>query len=66
MRVRVDLDKCQGYANCVGVAPDIFDLTDEGTVVLLEESPSPDRAADVVRAVQLCPAQAISVEDLPE
>jgi len=65
MKVRVDLDKCQGYANCVGVAPDIFDLSEEGTVVLLEENPSADRAGDVQRAVQLCPAQAISVEDLP-
>lgn len=65
MRVRVDLDRCQGYGNCVGVAPDVFDLSDEGFVELLQEHPSDDRAEDVRQAVQLCPTQAIAVDDLP-
>jgi ferredoxin len=65
MRVSVDLDRCQGYGNCVMTAPDVFDLGDNGLVVLLEERPSDDRADDVVQAVKLCPTQAIAVEDLP-
>jgi ferredoxin len=65
MRVRVDLSRCQGYGNCVGAAPDVFDLTDNGLVLLLEEQPTDDRAADVLQAVRLCPVQAISTEDAP-
>jgi ferredoxin len=65
MRVSVDLGKCQGYANCVAVAPDVFDLADNGLVLLLEEEPADDRAEDVQQAVRLCPVQAIVVEDLP-
>lgn len=65
MRVRVDLDKCQGYGNCVAAAPDVFDLADNGLVLLLEETQSDDRAEDVLQAVKLCPVQAIDVEGLP-
>lgn len=65
MKVRVDLDRCQGYGNCVGVAPDVFDLDSRGLVVLLNEEPSADRADDVRQAVKLCPVQAIAIEDGP-
>jgi ferredoxin len=65
VRVHVDLDKCQGYGNCVGAAPDVFDLDDRGLVTLLTEEPSDDRAEDVLQAEKLCPVQAISIEDLP-
>jgi ferredoxin len=66
MRVRVDLDLCQGYANCVGVAPDVFDLADNGQVLLVEENPLADRADAVQQAVRLCPVQAIAVDDPPQ
>ena len=36
MRIAVDLSKCDGYANCVMAAPDVFDLGDDGLVVVLE------------------------------
>jgi ferredoxin len=65
MRVQVDLTKCQGYGNCVGAAPDVFDLDDRGLVLLLEEHPADALAEAVVQAVQLCPVQAITVEDRP-
>ena len=63
MRVRVDLDRCQGYGNCVVTAPDVFDLSDDGLVVLLEEHPSAERAEDVLNAAKLCPVQAIAVDE---
>jgi ferredoxin len=63
MRVRVDLDKCQGYGNCLGPAPDVFDLNDQGLVLLLTDEPTDDRAAAVREAAGLCPVQAISLED---
>lgn len=66
MRVRVDLDRCQGYGNCVVTAPDVFDLSDDGLVLLLEEQPAAERAEDVLKAVKLCPVQAIAVDDLPD
>ena len=34
MRVKVDHDRCEGNAVCLGIAPDIFDLDDEDYAVV--------------------------------
>jgi ferredoxin len=61
--VKVDLQACQGYANCVVGASDYFDLDDDGIVVLLKtEVPEADRAR-VTEAARSCPASALTVED---
>lgn len=61
MRVLVDLNKCQLYAQCCFLAPSVFKL--EGEEVL-SYHPAPDEAfrERVVRAAAACPVLAISVE----
>lgn len=62
-RVLLDLDRCQGYANCVMVAPDIFDLDDAtGTAILKQESPDDSLRGAAEEAVRQCPAEALAVE----
>ena len=56
-----DLAKCQGYAICVVTAPDLFDLDDEGTVVMLKQHVSDDEAAHAEEAVASCPAVALAL-----
>jgi ferredoxin len=64
MRVRVDRDLCIATGNCVLTAPDVFDQDeDDGTVVVLSESIGSDQEDAVRKAVTLCPAHVISVED---
>ena len=64
MRVRVDRDLCIGTGNCVLTAPDAFDQDEaDGTVVVLTESIRSDQQDAVRKAVILCPARVISVED---
>lgn len=64
MRVVVDLSRCQGYANCVGVAPEIFDLDAEtGQAVVLQEDPPADQREPALQAEAGCPVQAIVVEN---
>jgi ferredoxin len=57
----VDLDRCQGYAQCCFLAPDVFELHGEEA---LWYDPTPDRAQreHVLRAAAACPVQAIEVE----
>lgn len=63
MKVTIDQDKCVASGQCVMAAEDVFDQRDEdGVVVLLEDSPSPERAEDVEQAATVCPALAITVE----
>ena len=62
-RVAVDLDTCQGYANCVMVAPDIFDIDEQtGTAIVLQETPDDSLRATAEDAARQCPTEAITVE----
>ncbi|QBI53649.1 ferredoxin [Streptomonospora litoralis] len=64
MKLVLDLDACQGYANCLIESPGLFDI-DDGTdkAVLLDETPAEDRRAEAEAAVRGCPARAISIEN---
>lgn len=62
MRVVTDLDKCCGNGQCVMDAPDVFDQNDDdGTVILLQPSPSPEQRSAVLDAARHCPTEAIEV-----
>jgi ferredoxin len=64
MKVVVDLNTCQGYANCVAEAPDLFDVDDEtGKAIVLMEEFGADLADDAQRAVDDCPVSAITIVD---
>jgi ferredoxin len=63
MRVIVDRDACISSGQCVLTEPAVFDQTDDGVVLLLDECP-PAELLDAVReAESLCPALAITVTD---
>jgi ferredoxin len=62
-RVTVDLNRCQGYGNCVSAAPDVFDLDDSGLAVVLKEDVGEEELAAVRQAVGLCPVAAIAIEE---
>ena len=63
MKVRIDTDLCAGFGICVGIAPEIFELHEDGyATVLLSEVP-PEFQDLVRRAASQCPAQAIVVSD---
>jgi ferredoxin len=63
MRIVVDLNRCQGYAQCVPLAPDVLKLIGEE---VLAYDPNPDDAQRlrVLRAAASCPVQAIVVDQL--
>ena len=65
LKVRVDLEKCIGAGHCVLRAPRIFDQRDDGMVILLDESPPPELHAAARKAADLCPSQAITIEEIP-
>jgi ferredoxin len=63
LRVIVDQDACICSGQCVLTAPDVFDQSDEGFVVLLDDQPPAVLAEDVRQAAATCPALAIIVEE---
>ena len=65
LKIRVDLEKCIGSGHCVLTAPRIFDQGDDGIVVLVDGFPAPELHAAAHKAADLCPSQAITVEEVP-
>ncbi|MEU0568805.1 ferredoxin [Nonomuraea sp. NPDC005983] len=62
MKITADTTVCIGAGMCALTVPQIFDQSeDEGTVVVLDETPPAEQEAAVQRAVTLCPSGAISV-----
>ncbi len=62
-RVHVDRERCVGSGSCEMLAPAVFEVDDEGTLVLLTPEP-PDEELPAVRdAVTACPTQALSLTD---
>jgi ferredoxin len=63
MKVTAEQDKCVSAGNCVAHAPLVFDQDeDDGSVILLDPTPSDDLADAVRGAAAACPAMAIRVE----
>ncbi|WP_326547203.1 ferredoxin [Mycolicibacterium sp. ND9-15] len=61
MRVEVDLDKCTGHGICESIAEEVFEVGDDGIVVIGEvERPESDRER-MQRAVTQCPAAALRI-----
>ncbi|MDL4771890.1 MULTISPECIES: ferredoxin [Thermomonosporaceae] len=63
MRVRVDPLVCEANAVCVGLAPEVFDLTDDDELEILRPDVPPDQADKVRHAVRSCPKAALSLEE---
>ncbi len=63
MRVEVDLDKCTGHGICESSADDVFEVQDDGTVLIhSNERPESDRER-MRQAVTQCPAAALRLVD---
>ena len=61
MRIVVDLNRCEAYAQCVFLAPDVFTLHGE-EALLYEPRVADADVPDVLRAAAACPVQAILVD----
>lgn len=63
MRVDVDLTRCTGHGICESIAEDVFEVQDDGTVVIHGAvRPEADRAR-MQQAVTQCPAAALRLDD---
>jgi ferredoxin len=68
LRVRVDLDLCQGHGLCQEEAPEVFRVVDRPgeyaqVEVILEEPPESLRDA-VKSAERFCPNRVIAIEEV--
>ncbi|TFE58277.1 ferredoxin [Streptomyces sp. ICN441] len=62
MKVVVDTDKCQDHGQCAFATPDVFSMDVEGHLVYVSE-PGEALRDGVEEAADVCPLQAIRIED---
>ena len=65
MKVRVNSEICAGFGICLGIAPEVFQLHDDGYAIVLVSDVKPEDEDAMRRAASQCPAQAISLSDDP-
>lgn len=61
IKVVADLSRCQGYANCMDAAPEVYDLGDNGLVVVKLTEPGADQVEAARQGAALCPVQALTI-----
>lgn len=63
MKIAVDRGKCTALGNCESLAPDYFEVGDDGELAVLREDVNDDQRALIEQAVAGCPTAALSVTD---
>jgi ferredoxin len=61
--VGVDRDRCVGSGTYEALAPQVFEVGDDGVLVLLRPEPADEDLSDVRDAVQACPTRALALAD---
>ncbi|MBH0024825.1 MULTISPECIES: ferredoxin [unclassified Salinibacterium] len=62
MRIVVDRGRCTGIGICESLAPEHFEVSDDGSLLLLSETVTDADLEDVETAVRSCPAKALKLE----
>lgn len=61
--IKYHKDKCIGAASCVKLAPDTWELDDEGLAICKKTTFTEEELAKQVKAAKSCPAHAIEIYD---
>ena len=65
MRVAVNSELCQGHNRCFALAPELFDVDDYGSAVVIGDGEVSAELADKARlAMANCPEYAITIIDV--
>ena len=63
MKVRVDRKLCEANGVCVALAPEVFELQPDDSLLVLDDAPPPELRATVENAVAGCPRAALRIEE---
>ncbi len=65
-KIVVDRTRCTGLGICESLAPEFFEVDEDGTLVLLEENVSDGAMRSVEEAVAGCPTEALRLLREPQ
>lgn len=59
MKIELDRTKCSVLGICESVAPDFFEVTDDGDIAVLHEDVPEGRREELEEAIAACPTEAL-------
>ncbi|WP_235742304.1 ferredoxin [Mycolicibacterium phocaicum] len=59
MKIDVNTLRCAGIGICESIAPDVFEVDDNGSMNVIGDEVSPEDLADIQRAIDSCPTAAL-------
>jgi ferredoxin len=62
MRIVLDRAKCIGIGICESLAPEVFEVNDDGDLIVLHAEVPASAEADVAAAAEGCPTRALLLE----
>ena len=62
-QIQLNLAACEGHGLCAQVAPDVYEVDDEGYVRVRASDITPDLRAAAASGARVCPVAAITVLD---
>lgn len=63
MKIVFDKELCERHGQCRGAAPELFAFGEDGSLVILDENPPEALREALEDAIDLCPRQALSIQD---
>lgn len=63
MKVAVNKDKCIGCGTCISIAPEVFEMAEDGKSKVKEGADFEKNKEAIHQAKDSCPTQAIEVEE---
>ena len=63
MRIRIKKSACVGHARCQAVAPELFELDDDGYIKVEEIDVPPGKEQIARRGARACPERIITIEE---
>lgn len=66
MKIKVNVAGCVGHARCAAVAPEVYELDDNGFNVTAEKEIDNSLREQAIRGMRACPEKIISIEGVDE
>ena len=63
MRLEVDVDTCTGHGICESIADDVFEVQDDGLLIINHDKAAKSDRDRLQQAVIQCPAAALRLAD---
>lgn len=63
MRILLDETKCSSIGMCESLAPDVFEVGDDGALTVLDPEPDEGRRSEIAAACESCPTSALTLLD---